>query len=468
MQQWWNSSRGGWRSGRIRWTAVLSLATGLLAALVALAPVVGSRLEERRILTATVRRASFDSMVVASGQAASSNSTEIQCKLQRITSGTTPTIISLVPDGTTVTEGDVLCEIDASAYNELVRTQEIRVQEARATYLQAVLDLEVSEIGARAYVEGQMIETDRLYRGQIALSRSDLNRQGDRTEWTRRMLAKGYASTVQVATEEQSMLRMKLTLAQCETAFRNFARFSAPITIRALQGQVIGAKANLGFQTIRLNREQERLALYKTQVEACTVRAPHDGFVIYARPQGRDPGVDLGVPVRQRQKLFTLPDLSRMEIQALLHETVVSRVSPGMPVRVRLEALPGRTYEGVVTSVSPLPLAERKEETSTDVTYFLARISLATLPKGLRPGMSAELEIVTNERRGVLAVPYTAVEWVGDRHVCRVVHKDKGPDRVERRPVTVGASSHDLVEVTGGLAEGETVLLDAKPATAAL
>jgi HlyD family secretion protein len=465
MHRWKNLRLVRLRPGQILGVRGLAVASGLLAALMGVVPLVSPRADDRRVGTATVRRADFNAVVVASGRAESSNSTEIRCTLERLTTGTTPTIISLVPDGTTVKKGDVLCEIDSSGWREVVRQQEIRVQQAKASYLQARLDLEVTEIEARAFFEGEMRQTDRDYQGQIALAKSDLNRQSDRMEWTEQMKKKGYASTLQVATEVQTMLRTKLSLEQVETAFKNYQRFTGPKTVRMLQSQVNGAKATLGFETIKLNREEERLAHYKLMVEACTVRAPHDGFVIYAGMSGRDPAVDLGIEVRQRQRLFTLPDLSSMEVQAILHETVVSSVRPGMPARIRIEALPGRYYEGTVSSVSPLPLQQRKEETGSEVPYFLAKVALTTSPEGLRPGMSAELEIVTEPRLGVLSVPYTAVAAVGRRRFCKVVHPDRiEPDRVERREIKVGAACHNLLEVVEGLAEGETVLLDASAA----
>ncbi|MFO0950193.1 MAG: efflux RND transporter periplasmic adaptor subunit [Isosphaeraceae bacterium] len=442
-----------WRSRLVRGAAFLALGLGVGAAAGALSPLLAKRSGLEDLPTARVRRADFDTIVLAMGRVESTNSTEIRCALERIGAGAIPTVISLAPDGSNVKKGDVLCEIDASSIKEMVRQQEIKVQQARASYQQAALNLEVTEIGARAYLEGQKIETDRQYRGQIALNRSDLNRQVDRTEWTRQMFKKGYASTLQIATEEQTLLRAKLTLAQSELTYLNFERFTAPKMVRSLESQINGAKASLGYETIRLNREEERLANYKKQLDACTVRAPHDGFLIYAGENGRDPAIDLGVEVRQRQKLFTLPDLSQMEVVAILHETVVTKVKPGMPAWVRVEALPGREYEGVVMSISPLPMpqSERRGEPSSNITYFQAKVKLTSPPSGLRPGMTSELEIVTQEKRGVLAIPYTAVEPNGQTFACRVVRGDK----VERREVTLGTANHDLREVVKGLNEAK-------------
>jgi HlyD family secretion protein len=444
---------------RLRSPKGVAITSCIAALAVAFAPVVWPATEERGVQTATVRRASFETVVIASGRLESTQSTEIRCTLERLSGAAqgASTILSLVPDGSMVKKGDLLCELDSADYVELVRQQTINVQQARAAFRQTELTLQVAEIALQAYRDGELRETDRLYRGQIALAQSDLARQKDRLKWVNRMVEKGYYSSLQVSSETQTMRRLELTLAQLDLAFTNYRRFSAPKGLRAYESDVNAAKANHDFQSIKLRREEEKLANYKSMVERCTVRAPHDGFALYANRPDRPPQVDVGLPVRQRQQLFNLPDLSRMEVQALLHETVVNRVHPGMPVRVRLEALPGLELEGEVESVSPLPLMERKQERNSDVTYFLGRVRLSHKSEGLRPGMSAEVEIMTTQRQGVLAVPPTAVTDEGGRDVCYVIRED----RLEPRQVVVGQSSHDLVEVAEGLREGETVLLDA-------
>jgi HlyD family secretion protein len=448
---------------RGRWAAGLALSLCLLSAVAAFAPAARTRDDDRKSRTAVVRRADFDAVLVAVGRLQSSESTEIVCTLERLANGGAATILSLIPDGTTVKQGDVLGELDSSAFQELVRQQTITVQQARAARRQAELDLEVARIQVEAFRSGEMRQNDRLFRSQILLAQGDLTRQVERLGWTRRMLEKGYAPLLQVRSDELTMQRTALALEQVQTSFRNYLRFTAPMQILSLESVVNAARVSLDFQTIRLRREEERLALYQSMVDRCTIRAPHDGMVIYANRPGRAPEVDLGATVRQRQKLFTLPDLTKMEVQVLLHETVVNRVKVGMPVRVQVEAMPGLPLEGVIKSIGPLPYSDRRAETgSTDVTYFQGQVELTTTPEGLRPGMTAELKITTTRRRGVLVVPPSAVTIEGGHHVCRVVR----PDHVERRAVTLGEASQDLQEITDGLDEGEVVLLD--PARAAV
>jgi HlyD family secretion protein len=445
---------------------VLSALAAVLAAVVAaLAPINRSASPLEGVRTATVRRADLDAEVLAAGSVESSQSAEIRCTLERLdvpgqgeglAVGGASTILSLIPDGSTVKEGDVLCELDSSGYQELVRQQKILVEQAQAHHRQAALVLEVARIALRSYSQGERLQVEQQFRGQIALGQSDLARQADRLVWLRRMLAKGYSSAAQVAGEELSLKRSQVTLAQTFTASRSFQRYTVPKDLRFLRSQVVGAQATLDSQSIRLKQEEERLRHYESLLDRCTVRAPHDGFVIYANRPGRSPQVYTGATVRERMRLFYLPDLSKMEVALLLHETMVDRVRPGMAARVRVEAVPGGEMEGRVVSISEFPLTDNKSETGNDVTYFLCRVRLENLLAGLRPGMSAEATIATVGRRGVLAVPPAAVAIEDGQEICYVARQD----HLERRTVELGQSTTSLLEVIRGLEEGEEIVLD--------
>lgn len=415
--------------------------------------------------TAVVRRTDLKSEVLATGRIQSSVNTEVRCGVEQVGgvgraggsgSGGASTILSLIPDGTFVQKDDVLGTLDASEYEEMVRQQQIAVERVRAEHHQASLALEVAQIQADSYRTAEQYLVTEPLKGQIALGRSDLTRQADRLAWTQRMADMGYTSSVQVATEAHALKSATLSLAQLAMSLRNYQRYGGPKQLASLESMVSSAQTVFDFQSARLKREEERLAHYQTLVNSCTIRAPHDGFVIYANRTGRQPTVYVGAPVRERLRLFYLPDLSKMEVEVLIHESVVNRVRPEMPAHVRLEALPGREVEGRVLSVSLFPLLDRKSETGNEITYFLGRIQLAKPPAGLRPGMSAEVVIEAETRPGVLAVPPAAVTVLDGRETCYVVREE----RLEPRSVQLGQWTPSLLEITEGLEEGEEVLLD--------
>ena len=90
--------------------------------------------------------------------------------------------------------------------------------------------------------------------------------------------------------------------------------------------------------------------------------------------------------VRQRQRLFFLPDLSEMEVVAMIHESIVEQVNPSMRAHVHVDAIGDRPMEGHVTKLSPMMTAPSWR---TDVRYFEGIVKLDHVWDGLRPGMTA-------------------------------------------------------------------------------
>jgi HlyD family secretion protein len=440
---------------------------GFLAATSALAlPRLGSRLLRPKsplegLTTTTVRRADLYATLTSGAKVESAKRTLIECELemlefgvsgQRVAGGGASTILDIIPDGSRVKEGDVLCVLDSSDYEEMLRIQVMTVERARADHRQAELDLDVARMAVREFKEGTLAEALKELAGLIALGETTWERASDRLKWARRMLEKGYVPLSQIGTEEINERRAAFQLKQSRTERDVFEHYTAPRVLRALECQVFAAEAMLRYQDRRLARYIERQALLEKMVAHCTIRAPHDGFVIYANDPWRQIRIEPGITVRQNQDLFYLPDLSRMVAQAMVHESVADRVQPGMRARVRIEALPNYVLEGHVTSVARLPTQDMFNE----VRYFTTEVALDNVPNDLRPGMTAEVEIATDRRLDVLAIPVQALAIEEGREVCYVAHDD----RVERREIKVGETNQGLLEVTEGLDEGERVVLN--------
>ncbi len=416
-----------------------------------------------RYATIGVRRANLYPSLVASGRVESAKRTLIRCELenvavgvrgQRLVAGGASTLLRVIPDGTIVRRGEVLAVLDSSDYEELVRVQRMTVERAKADQLQAQLDHEIAKLAVLEFREGTMLETIEDFQGRITLARSDLERTTDRMNWSRSMKQKGYVSISTVRSDEFARARAEETLKQEESAFELFRKYTAPKTLRELEGAVLGTEVTLSYQQLRCQRHIARLTMLEKQVEACTIRAPHDGFVIHANDTRRQVYIEEGMPVHQKQPLFYLPDLEEMEIVAQLHESIVSEVRPGMHATVELETFPDRELAGLVQTVSPLPTLEWR----TDVRYFDAIVKIAKSTPGLRPGMTAQVEIAMPSRQNVLAVPTEAVASDDGQDVCFVVHEDG----LERRQVKLGQVTREMTEVTDGLREGEQIVLNPK------
>ncbi|HEY2158263.1 MAG TPA: efflux RND transporter periplasmic adaptor subunit [Isosphaeraceae bacterium] len=270
------------------------------------------------------------------------------------------------------------------------------------------------------------------------------------------MKGKGYASVAQISSADVSLQKAEIDARTALTNLENFRRFGAPKQIKTLEAAVQSAQADLIYCRLRSQRFDERLAYYKEMVANCTITAPHDGFVIYVppKPYAGQTAVEAGSTVRQMQDLFYLPDLSRMRVAATIHESLVARVQPGMRVKARVEALAGREIEGHVVEVEPLP--DPQTSWLTDTRSFKATIALDSSPRGIRPEMSAEVEVAVDLRPHVITVPPEAVAVEGGKDYCYVA----SDGMLTRRPIKLGGSNAELLEVTEGLDEGEEVVSD--------
>jgi HlyD family secretion protein len=410
---------------------------------------------------ADVRRTDLFPAHTASGRVESSKRTLIECELenitigimgQRFTAGGASVLLSVVPEGSYVQKGDVLAVLDSSDYEELLRQQRMTVERSKADHHQAQLNHEIARLAVTEFQEGLKKETIKDFERSIAVARADQERTRDRMEWARRMKQKGYVPLAQVSNEELNNARALFALGQERAAYELFLRWTAPRTIKVLEGDVLAAEATLRYQDLRLSRNLDRLAKLEKQVELCTIRAPHDGFVIYANDERRDVRIEEGMAVRQKQDLFYLPDLTDMEVVAYLHESMVNEIANGMRAKVKVEGLPDRKLEGHVTSVAAIPTFNWR----SDVRYFDGKVKLDSAPKGIRPGMTAQVEIELNRKSDVLAVPTEAIAHEGGHEFCYVVHEDG----LERREVKLGEGTPDMLEISMGLHEGEQVVLN--------
>jgi HlyD family secretion protein len=413
---------------------------------------------------AAVRRVSFDVSVTASGVAQSSKQTVVKCQLEnlRIRSrrqafyvGGASTILEIVPNGTTVKKGDVLCKLDASEYEEVAEAQAIRVSQHQAEAVQTDLALQAAETALREYRDGLLPNDILGIQGRIALADSEKKAASDRLAWSERMAGKGYGSLRQVANDRQALLSATLRLEQAQMELDIYRRFNTAKTLVSLKADVEKARKWFIHEAGDFEKSKVQLANYRSLIDRCTIRAPHDGFVIYANGPFREEAdrlvIEPGASVRQSQALFYFPDLSKMEVVAMLNQAVVGRVRGGMPALVRFEGSREGACEGHVHSVESLP-----RRSYTDVPYYPCRITLDVIPPGLLPGMSAEVEIQLGLCRDVLAIPSEAVDVDYDRNICYVI----GPSGLERREITPGRSTASLVEVTDGLKEGEQIVLN--------
>ena len=112
------------------------------------------------------------------------------------------------------------------------------------------------------------------------------------------------------------------------------------------------------FQAVELELEQTKEKKLERQIERCTLKAPGDGIVVYANDPGRMGGqnavqIEEGAAVRERQKIFSLPDTTKMRVNTKVHESMVDRIKVGQPALVRVDAAANEVAQGARSPASP-------------------------------------------------------------------------------------------------------------------
>jgi HlyD family secretion protein len=370
------------------------------------------------------------------------------------------TIIKILAEGTRVKKGDVVCELDSAALRDQLTNQEITTKRAEADLANAQKTREVAQIAVNEYVEGTYPQDMKNVEGEIVLAKSERARALDRLKWTIDMVKKQYASPSQKLADEQAHLKAKISEDNAVDKQRVLRNYTFTREKTELEANVQKALADELAKKATWNLETQKEAKLRKQIERCTLKAPEDGLIVYANDNNMFRGnnqlqIEEGAIVRERQKIFSLPDIAHMQVNVKVHESMVNLVQPGQKARVRVESDNDGELDGTVKSINPLP--DPSSFFASDVKMYTTIVAIDTKGKtNLRPGMSAEVEILIAQLDDVVAVPVQAILPLGGKSYVYALTAD-GP---VRREVKLGITNDRLIEVKEGLKAGEQVAMN--------
>lgn len=205
-----------------------------------------------------------------------------------------------------------------------------------------------------------------------------------------------------------------------------------------LEKQLIAEEA---YETARLQYESSK-ATYeaaKLKIEYTKIKSPIDG-VVTARH------IELGQRINLNQLLFSIADFNPLRARIYVPEKDIRRIYEGQAAKLRVDAVPGVEFEGIVRMISPVV-----DPTSGTVKVTL---DIKNPNQQLKPGMFATVYITTESHTNTLIIPKRALllESEGDQ----VFVYDNG--RARRARLKLGFVSGDRVEVLGGLKDGDLVV----------
>ena len=351
-----------------------------------------------------------------------------------------------------------------------------RIETASANR-QAALDVEFSQQDLDRYIEGDTPLQLLKMEGDIALAEEEIKRAEEKLASTRKLREKGYATSLEVQSNELTIKKQQNSITQTKKQQELFLKFEQPQqkkryeakldqatveeqrTIQKSNTLVESAEGTVLRRSEGLKAQQERLVLYKEQLIKSEMRAPQDGLVIYARSSSRynDTYIKEGALIRKGYSVIDLPDISELMAVVQVHESFVRHIKTGQKAVVRIDSLPDREFRGVVRHVAPTPDARRKyyENISVYDTHVWIQDENSQLPEDLKPGVSAKAEIIVAELNDVMMVPVQSVTTYKGQKVVQV----KRGENVVVVPVKTGQFNNRFIEIKDGLKEGDQVSL---------
>jgi len=356
---------------------------------------------------AKVERINLTRSVVATGKIEAANKVEIKSKASGI-------ILKLPFDvGQVVHQGQVICELDQ---NDLLP----RVRESRA----AMVTAEAALASAKADFE----------RNKVDAAGPDLPFLKRDMERARNLFSGGLIAQ---NTRDDAEKQFELAFNRQQSAIANLAV----------------AKASIAKAEAQVEQAQAVLTRSEEDLRNATIVSPIEGVVLSRDRDIGDAVSSILTMGSGATLIMTLGNLSEVYVKGKADESDLGKIYIGQPARISVESYKDQKFSGKVTMISPMGVEK------DNVTTFEVRVSISNESGKLRAEMTANAEIILEEKKGVLAIPEGAILYKKDKSTEVEVPDPASEKGRQRIAVTIGISNGSKTEILRGLNEGQQVIL---------
>ena len=399
-----NGKNGIWRK-RLIWMGILVVVLGGAAYGVRAALKPDNKIDPSKL--ASIDRGNIARSVVATGKIEPRSTVEVKSKASGI-------VKKLYVDYSDyVHQGQILAELDKENLESAVREAKANLQAAQAAEESALASLERNKVDAEG-PDMPFLKTG-MERAR------ELHKQG--------LIAKNSVEDTEKA--------YQMALNKQSSAIRNLSVSRAEIT---------KAKAMVAQATAALERADQDL-------RNSTIVSPIDGLVLSRNVEVGNAVSSILVLGSQATLLFTLGDISDVFVRGKVDQADIGKVYLTQPTRITVESFRDKKFDGKVYQISPLGVEKE------NVTTFEVKVSIANPGRELKAQMSANAEIILEEKPNVLLVPEAAIMYDKDRKATVEVPDataEKGRKKVN---VKLGISNGVKTELVAGLNQGAKVIL---------
>ena len=354
-----------------------------------------------------VERIDLARSVVATGKIEPTTKVEIKSKASGI-------ILKLpVNVGDVVQQGQVICELDQNDLLPRLRQAKAALGMAEAQLTSARADLERNKVEAAG--------------PDVPFLKKDVERA--------RMMYQEMLVPLTARDDAEKNYQMALNRQQ-----------QATVNLGVSQAAIAKAEA-------QVEQFQAQLAQSEEDLRNATIVSPIDGVVLSRDREVGDAVSSILTMGSGATLVMTLGDLREVYVKGKVDESDIGKVYLGQPARITVESYKDRNFAGKVTKISPMGVEK------DNVTTFEVRVSISNESRKLMATMTANAEIMLEERKGVLAVPEGAIIYKKDRSTEVEIADATSESGKRRVPVTTGIGNGSKTQIVAGVSEGQQVVL---------
>ena len=386
--------------GGIGLVLVLLIAGGLIAATRSGTKIDPSKLQK-------VEKGDLAKSVVATGKVTPITKVEVKSKASGIVKKL------LVDAGDKVRRGQLLAQLDKEEIEAQVEQSRAGAQAAEASLTSAEADYERAKVDA----EGPDVP----------------------------LLKRAYERAIGMAKEGV------VSTSALEDAQKNYELALNKQNVSKAQATVL--KAKIAQSQGQLAQDRANLKQLEEQLSYTDIESPIDGVVLSRDVEMGDAVSSILVLGSSATLVMTLGDTSSVYVKGKVDESDIGKVYLGQPARIKVESFKDKTFNGVVTKISPMGVEK------DNVTTFEVRVSINNPGGELKAEMTANAEIILEEHKSVLQIPEGAIIYDKDKKASVEVPDSSAKDGKKKIAVNIGISNGAKTELLSGLKEGDQVVL---------
>ncbi len=368
-------------------------------------------------------------------------------------------ILALFADfNTRVSKGQLIARIDPAPFQTKVSQAQATLDAARATVANSQAVVQQALAGIQA-------ATSALAAAQANAVKGEALVQDDKVKADRRLVMVTQGAD---ATEDLETAQTTYAAAVADHNALVAGRQAAADNVTVARAQLNVAKSVLAASQAQVKQFTAALQAAQIDLDHTSITAPVDGVVV---SRNVDVGQTVAASLAAPTLFLIAQDLTQMQVDTNVSEADVGRVRVNQPATFTVDAYPGRTFTGTVTSIRKAPINVQ------NVITYDAVIGTSNADLNLFPGMTANVKILVNQRLHVLKIPNAALRYhpVSDAPAAaagrdqgqdasqeKAVWVLDGHDAPQRVEVTTGETDGTFTEVTGGpLKDGDRVIVAA-------